>query len=190
MHVAAVLILLALLIGPRLANAEAGEWPFHLEPTVADFQVLGEAWGVLAILDTGPGCMVAENVDFRLHPNVTEPKNLLGVRFALAAPNGPEDWRMIAKSDVRPVALTLKPHETSTVQNIVGCFCVPNELQWGEYWLLMEMIMEDQDHPYVTTYAVTLPQYQQLMSEPNKAFERTQEGAGDCASSDVSAAQR
>ncbi len=156
------LLLLVFLPSVPLA-AEENARPFTLEPITRSFAVLGTASGVIAIGKT-TACITAPKVELALHSAADKPRQLLGLRFGLGVPNGPDDWRFLAVSQVSPYKLTLTPGVASTVENAVGCFCRPDAGP-EEYWLIMEMILDDPEHGHVATYSVTKKQFERLMKQ-------------------------
>ncbi len=143
--------------------AEKNARPFTLEPITRSFAVLGTASGVIAISKT-TACISAPKVELSLHSAVDRPTRLLGLRFGLGVPNGPDDWRFLAVSKLVPYELTLAPGKVSTIENAVGCFCPP-DVAPEEYWLIMEMILDVPERGHATTYSVTKKQFERLMKQ-------------------------
>lgn len=81
-----------------------------IEPVLGDFVVQGKAHGYLTKEDNSHFCLSLNSIDIWLHPKQDQKWQLLGVRFGLAATNGPDDWKMLGKGEIYPFRFELKPN--------------------------------------------------------------------------------
>lgn len=143
-----------------------------IEPVLGDFVVQGKAHGYLVTDDNINFCLGVKSIDIWLHPKQDQSWKLLGVRFGMGEPNGPDDWEVIGKGEIYPFAFQIKPKSTTHIPGtIISCFNLQTNVKPDKFWTFMEMHIEGPDKKIATTYSHTMD-FLELMGIPSNAVER------------------
>lgn len=146
-------------------HAEPQVETFEISPVVMNFVVLGEAHGH-HVHDDNTSCLNITSISVWRPEDFDTKTSLVGIRFGLAAPNGEDDWKILAKGEIYPFGFELTTKEKHHIPGtIVSCFQIPSDLDEKKYWTYMEMFVSEPDGSIGTTYSHT-EEYSTLMNVP------------------------
>lgn len=148
-------------------HAEPQMEKFEISPVVMNFIILGEAQGY-RVHDSNTYCLNITSMSVWRPENFDMATSLAGIRFGLAAPNGKDDWKILARGEVYPFGFELTTTEKHYIPGtIVSCFKTPPDFDNEKHWVYMEIFVSEPDGRVGTTYSHT-EEYSTLMNVPKE----------------------